>query len=456
MSSLIAIVIGVFLSHAASPVGEARQAAADPARLAPAAFVAAARRGDENAVRKALALDPALATATDAAGLTALDWAATRDDWPVFRQLLAAGAPVDRVGFDGGTVLHRAAHHDRPEMIRALLDAGADVGASNQWGRTPLHVAARRGCVRSARLLIERGAALEAETREGWTPLNVAYRSGQPEIVTLLLAAGADPDHRDAAGKRPSDVAFERPAEIAIEPDRLFEYQGLFKVSDTFAFKVWVEDGRLRLEDFAAVDLYPTGPDAFYSTSEPWAVSFSRDAEGRVATMAVRFLRRTEEGVKVAAPEYVGSARCGECHRSGEGGAPYVSWLQSRHGLAYWRLATDWARVLASTRPHFQDLTAPQQDARCLLCHRTGAQDERAIFAKTFHVGEGIGCEACHGPGSLYANAETMGEREAFLAAGGRIPDARTCETCHRDPARFAFATWWPKIAHGRTTKRPL
>jgi len=41
-----------------------------------------------------------------------------------------------------------------------------------------------------------------------------------------------------------------------------------------------------------------------------------------------------------------------------------------------------------------------------------------------------------------------MTDREAFLAAGGIIPDVKTCQQCHRNPQRFDFAEMWPKIAH--------
>ena len=126
--------------------------------LQPEAFVAAARKGDENAVRKALAQNPAWLDSTDEMGLTALDWAATREHWSIFNQLLKAGADVSVLGFDGGAALHRVAHHDRPEQVLAVFRAGADPNLRNQWGRTPLHVAARRGHVEVARALVENGA----------------------------------------------------------------------------------------------------------------------------------------------------------------------------------------------------------------------------------------------------------------------------------------------------------
>jgi hypothetical protein len=42
-----------------------------------------------------------------------------------------------------------------------------------------------------------------------------------------------------------------------------------------------------------------------------------------------------------------------------------------------------------------------------------------------------------------------MRDREAFLEAGGRIPDEETCLGCHRDSAAFSFEEWWERIRHG-------
>jgi hypothetical protein len=411
-------------------------------------FVAAAQRGDENAVRRSLGMDPGLVEATDAMGMTALDWAATRQHWHIFRQLLAKDAPVTAVGSDGGTVLHRVSHYDRPDMVQLLLDAGADISVQNQWGRAPLHVAARRGCREVAALLLARGADPNATTREGWTTLHVAHRAGQPEMVELLLAAGADPQKRDSAGKLPVDLSFQRPEPVAIEPAKLHEYQGLYDVSEEFHFKVWLEGDRLLLQDFGADEMYPTGPDSFYCRSEPWSVAFERGENGAVDAIEVHFLRRAVRGTRRDHPQYVGSHACRECHLGGEHGNPYVPWLSSRHAATYWRLATDWAMFLARQRPSFKDMKNPREDDRCLLCHSTAAQDPDALFASTFKVGEGVGCEACHGPGSMYLDADVMSDRAAFLAAGGRVPDEGTCRNCHRNPDQFNFEELWPKIAH--------
>lgn len=420
----------------------------EQAGIQPESFVAAARRGDEQAVRTALESQPELVDSRDGLGLTALDWAATREHWSILRQLVAAGADVNVTGFDGGSSLHRLAHHDQPELMGLLLEAGADLNLRNQWGRTPLHVAARRGHVGVAEVLMAGGAELGATTREGWTPLHVAYGSGHPEMVEWLIGAGADERALDEDGRVPAEHILHRPPPWEEGVQDPWAYQGHYRVHDQFAFSVRVVDGQLTLRDFATVPLYPTGPDAFFTQSEPWGVRFVRDGRGNVTDLEVQFLRRAETGSKLDHPEYIGSERCGECHATGEG-APYVPWLRSRHASAYWRLATDWARILAAQRPHFQDLSDPRTDSRCLNCHTTAALDELALFARSFRLEEGVGCEACHGPGSTYSDPETMRNREAFLAAGGRIPDEDTCRGCHRNPATFSFQEWWPRIAHG-------
>ena len=122
--------------------------------------------------------------------------------------------------------------------------------------------------------------------------------------------------------------------------------------------------------------------------------------------------------------------------------------VTSRHAGAYWRLATDWAALLASFRPEYQDVAEPIAERRCLLCHTTVAQDPDALLARSFRVTEGVGCETCHGAGSLYIDEEVMKDRGRFLAAGGLIPDEKTCRKCHRNAERFDFETWWPKISH--------
>jgi hypothetical protein len=383
-------------------------------------------------------------------GYTALHWAAIREHRRIAAELVAAGSPVDAVGSDGGTPLHWACHHDQPSVIRLLLEAGADPNLRNRWGRAPLHVAARRNNLQDAELLLEAGADPNATTLEGWTALHVASRSGHAAMVELLAARGSDPTRTDADGLTPEESWRPRPSPVAVDVARLDAYIGIYDLGHGATAKVWRDGEALRMREFAADDLYPIGVDEFSCRKEPWQVRFVRGDDGDVEGIEIDFLRRTVRGSKTATPLYIGSAACMDCHGDEEEGSQDVLWLRSRHAHAYWRLGADWALFLARLRPHNRDLESPMTDERCLLCHVTGSQDPDALFSASFRPQEGVTCEACHGPGSEYANVEVMSDREAFLARGGRIPDETTCRGCHRNPESFDWADKWTKIAHPR------
>jgi hypothetical protein len=422
---------------------------------------AAAKRGDLFSVQRYLKdnprnsrMDPENIGATDEAGFTALHWAGIRGQWEVFEALVGLGAPVNAVGADGGTPLHWACHHDRPDMVRLLLDRGADLSVQNRWGRTALHVAARRGCELVASLLLSRGADPDAATKEGWTPLHVAYKAGQPRLVGLLLASGADPDREDGEGKKPAEHAGERPAPVEIDPSKLGEYVGRYALGPRFALKVWEERGRLHLEEFAPDELYPVGPDSFYCRQEPWKVDFLRDDGGAVESIEIAFLRRTVRGVKMPERRYVGSWQCAQCHL-GRSGDEYLQWQRTRHALAYRHLETRFAQFLASIRDEYKDIEEPAEEWRCRKCHVTAAQDFEAKLAETFDdEDDGVGCEACHGPGSDYMDAEIMSDRQKFLENGGRVPDEETCRQCH-EGLDFDYEERRPRILHARADDEP-
>jgi hypothetical protein len=412
-------------------------------------IVDAARRGDYHAVHRLIADEPELIDATDDSGYTALHWAGIRGHWRIFRELVEAGAPVDAIGDDGGTPLHWASHHDRADMVELLLDAGADVTVRNRWGRTPLHVTARRGCPDVARLLLDRGADPAAVTNEGWTPLHVASMSDQPEVILLLMKRGADPVAIDAEGHTPAEVARSRPSPVEVDPSIFDEYVGIYDLGGGFSAKIWREGDGLMIREFAPDGLYPIGNDAFFCVQEPWRIDFQRAESGDVASIELHFLRRSILGSREPSPQYVGSAACLDCHSDAERGNPAVTWMRSRHGHAYWRLGADWAMFLARLRPYYQDMDSPIDDARCRLCHVTGRQNDDALFAASYRMEEGVGCEACHGPGSLYVDSEIMADRQAFLANGGVVPGEATCRSCHRNSENFDFDEMWSKIAHG-------
>ena len=97
----------------------------------------AAKRGDRDAVRAALARK-ADVNAAQIDGSTALHWAAERDDLDMADQLIRAGARVTARTREGVTPLQLAATNGSATMIDRLLKAGADVNA-------PLSAGGRHG-----------------------------------------------------------------------------------------------------------------------------------------------------------------------------------------------------------------------------------------------------------------------------------------------------------------------
>lgn len=74
----------------------------------------------------------------------------------------------------------------------------------------------------------------------------------------------------------------------------------------------------------------------------------------------------------------------------------------------------------------------------CMGCHTTGGtysyDTSSKCFTKTRWAEQGIGCEACHGPGALHAAADEFDKRKHILHPD-RLPDKRkaamVCGYCH-------------------------
>jgi len=124
--------------------------------------------------------------------------AAMRGDVAALKALVAKRADVNLPQGDGMTALHWAARRNNTEAATMLLEAGADVKAVTRIGRyTPLHLAAQEGAEGVMRLLLGRGAEAGAVTTTGAVPLHFAAASGNVATVSLLLDAGADPNARE-------------------------------------------------------------------------------------------------------------------------------------------------------------------------------------------------------------------------------------------------------------------
>ncbi|MSR83915.1 MAG: hypothetical protein EXS58_13495 [Candidatus Latescibacteria bacterium] len=106
----------------------------------------------------------------------------------------------------------------------------------------------------------------------------------------------------------------------------------------------------------------------------------------------------------------------------------------------------------------------PQKDGKCLKCHLTAYGVDAALIVKGttpeekgFVAEEGVQCESCHGPGSLYKSRKTMKDKTAAVAAGLIIPDEKLCKTCHNPESpsykEFNYAEAKKKIEHPNPNK---
>ena len=205
------------------------QAAAD--RAAP--LFAAIRNGEAALVRALMTADPTLASARNTEGATAALWAAyTRH--PELAPLVLAGREPDffeacalgnreRVATllardpriigafseDGFTPLGLAVFFGHVEIARQLVSAGADVNrpSRNAIRVAPLHSAVESGNPALLDLLLEHGARPDPREFLGATPLHSAAARGNRQMVERLLKAGADPRLKTKEGKMAADLA---------------------------------------------------------------------------------------------------------------------------------------------------------------------------------------------------------------------------------------------------------
>jgi ankyrin repeat protein len=129
-------------------------------------------------------------------GMTALHWAAVRDDSQLASLLLSRGADVEaRTRHNALTPIFLASGNGGVATLRLLLKAGADPNSVNGNGTTALMTAASSGNPESVQLLLDHGANVHAkETVRGQTALMFAAALNRDEVIRLLVARGADPN----------------------------------------------------------------------------------------------------------------------------------------------------------------------------------------------------------------------------------------------------------------------
>jgi ankyrin repeat protein len=153
----------------------------------------AAMQGNRDAVRSLLK-QAADVNAAQGDGMTALHWAAMKDDAELVQTLLFAGANVRATTRIGSyTPLILAAKSGSASVIAPLMKSGADANSATSNGTTVLMLAAASGNTDAVALLIEGGAKVnEREPVRGLTPTMFAAASNRAAVLTMLAKHGAD------------------------------------------------------------------------------------------------------------------------------------------------------------------------------------------------------------------------------------------------------------------------
>jgi hypothetical protein len=178
-----------------------------------------------------------------------------------------------------------------------------------------------------------------------------------------------------------------------------------------------------------------------------------------VTQIAAQEAAKTTAAAAPAAFTYIGSAKCRMCHMTTKSGAQFKIWQESRHAKAFETLKSPKADEIAKAK----GIAVPATQApECIACHVT-AHDKPAAVRGTVANEEGVGCEACHGPGSEYQKMAVMKqlyEGKLEPAKVGLVePTEAVCKTCHNEKSPtykpFDFKTFSAKIAHPVPTAAP-
>lgn len=178
--------------------------------LRDADLVAAAQRGDTEAVDRLLDLGLAL-NAIDAQGCTALLRACGGGHVDLVRRLLARGADPEIPAHSGATCLSVALTARQIDVVWTLAEHGVAMDQRLPGGITPLMIAAALGQDQAIGALLAHGADAQAVDSHGGSVLHALAQFGfgarEPDAAVTawdaLLVAGADADAVNAVGETP-------------------------------------------------------------------------------------------------------------------------------------------------------------------------------------------------------------------------------------------------------------
>ncbi len=167
---------------------------------------------------------------------------------------------------------------------------------------------------------------------------------------------------------------------------------------------------------------------------------------------------------------YVGAIVCKTCHGPTQAHDSFTVWSVSKHSRTFVQLGTGYIEMIDPDAKGFvpegfggsivREAQRLGIDTDCLQCHTTAHNLANENKAETFHLEDGVQCEACHGPGGAHVawmeNGADDSRPESSRMARSSIDDC--AQTCHRrKPTHEAVMTIefdlqkaWGKIAHGQ------
>jgi hypothetical protein len=159
---------------------------------------------------------------------------------------------------------------------------------------------------------------------------------------------------------------------------------------------------------------------------------------------------------------FEGFKKCGGCHKSQKD-----SWLETAHAKALESLKPN-AETDEKKKAKLDPAKDYTQDKDCVGCHtvgfgekggyKVGLTENKAKFLS------GVGCEECHGAGSLYRKGHSKAgdnfkktqkatERKALVEAGQNFDYEAACARCHLNyegspwaGAKAPFTPFTPKV----------
>jgi hypothetical protein len=315
-------------------------------------------------------------------------------------------------------------------------------------GRPFVEVKTGAGLVRVLSLTVELPRALaEAEPRvlELLAP-EVAWQqalAGAADPTLRVLMVHADPDRI-----RKLVPALQPPPDLVIGvTDAYGEPPGRPEMLGAVPVVYPGIRGRMLLD--VTLARLPEGPRVGYqvvplrgSETKPGAME---DTDVKTAILQHRFQVKEDRVLQKLAgafptatgAAYVGSESCMGCHLPA-----YQIWKASKHGHA-------WETLVKAEKEGDRYPWPVTAYPDCVSCHVVGYREQTGfVDGETTPLLGDVGCERCHGPGSLH-NASPM--RNKMGKVGGGIA-ARLCTECHdfEQSPDFDYRERWSKIQHGK------